>query len=130
MKLLAFIGLLALTLSCKDQTVENQITAAVAQPVNITVDGKSTIIVTKIQNSLCPTNVTCVRGGEVNVELAAIQNDNTVVVSLCKGPDCQMSPKAMPTKTILTVGGRTWTIELIDALRNTPEKAVLKVQIQ
>lgn len=69
-------------------------------------------------------------GGEVLVDVAATQNGSTVTASLCMGPDCQTVQNGKSAKTTLTIGGRLWTIELINALTTIPEKAVVKVAIQ
>ncbi len=130
MKFLAFIGLLALTMSCKDQAIDGQYTIDEGQTATITKDGQATLTVSTIQNSLCPANANCIRGGEVLVDVVATQNGSPVTASLCIGPDCQTLQKGKPAKTTLTVGGRSWTIELVNALTTTPEKAVVKIQIQ
>lgn len=128
MKYFPLLALLALTASCKDETVDSQFT--IEEGTSKQVATNATVTVSTIQNNLCPPNAVCIRAGEVLVDLIATQEGNSTTVSLCKGPDCLTVQNGKPARTTISVGGRTWTIELVDALRTTPEKAILNIQIQ
>jgi len=130
MKFLALIGLIALTMSCKDQSVDGQYTITEGQSVEVSSAGKATLTASSIQNNLCPTGVQCIRAGEILGDFLARQDGNTVAVSLCNGPDCQNLHKGVPAKTTVAAGSRTWTIELVNVLTTTPAKAVVNVVVQ
>lgn len=131
MRFFALIGLLALTLSCKDQEINKQYTIDEGQTEKIMTDGKATLLVGKIQNSLCPPNAYCIRAGEGVVDMVASQNGQSVSFRLCTGPDCQTTQKGKPSQTVINVGGRVWTIQLATVIGPTaPQRAVVNVQIQ
>ena len=129
MKFFAFIGLLVLTISCKDRSVDSQYTIEEGQSAQISSDGNATLIVHDITSSLCGPNVNCIRAGEIKVKIEAIQNSKTATATLCKGPDCQ-SQKGQVSKLMLPVGNRMWTIEFVEMVGVAPDKAVFTVQIQ
>jgi hypothetical protein len=134
MKFLAFFGLLALTLSCKDQSIDRQyfngqIELGKDQTVKLSSAGEASLTINGIQDNRCPPNAFCIRAGELIVDLTATQNGNAVPLSLCTGPDCQTLQKGKLTKTTIAVGNRIWTIELVNTQKDNG-KVNLKVQIQ
>lgn len=134
MKYLPLIALFALTVGCKEQSVEpidGQFTIEEKHIQQISSDGRTTLSVDKISNSLCPPNAYCIRGGEAVVDLTASQNGESKTISLCTGPDCQTFQKGKPAQVTISLGNRTWTIQLATVHGPTaPQRAVLNVQIQ